>query len=47
MLRQSLKGLGVDAGELLARAGIEATKRAEEVDVVGFVALANGLEALS
>jgi 16S rRNA (adenine1518-N6/adenine1519-N6)-dimethyltransferase len=43
MLRQSLKSLGVDAGALLAEAGIEETKRAEEVDVVGFVALANAL----
>jgi 16S rRNA (adenine1518-N6/adenine1519-N6)-dimethyltransferase len=41
MLRQSLKSLGIDAGELLARAGIEETKRAEEIDVAGFVALAN------
>jgi 16S rRNA (adenine1518-N6/adenine1519-N6)-dimethyltransferase len=40
MLRQSLKSLGVDASALLARAGIEETRRAEEVDVAGFVALA-------
>jgi 16S rRNA (adenine1518-N6/adenine1519-N6)-dimethyltransferase len=44
MLRQSLKsfaaGLGVETGALLAAAGIEATRRAEEVDVQGFVALA-------
>jgi 16S rRNA (adenine1518-N6/adenine1519-N6)-dimethyltransferase len=40
MLRQSLKALGADAGALLAAAGIEETKRAEEVDVAGFVALA-------
>ena len=39
MLRQSLKSLGVDAGALLAAAGIEETKRAEEIDVAGFVAL--------
>jgi 16S rRNA (adenine1518-N6/adenine1519-N6)-dimethyltransferase len=45
MLRQSLKSLGVDAGALLARAGIEETNRAEEVDVAGFVALANALPA--
>ncbi len=45
MLRQSLKSLGVDAGALLAAAGIEETKRAEEIDVVGFVALANALQA--
>lgn len=43
MLRQSLKSLGVDAGALLAHAGIEETKRAEEIDIAGFVALANGL----
>jgi len=43
MLRQSLKSLGVDATALLAAAGIEETKRAEEIDVAGFVALANAL----
>ncbi len=47
MLRQSLKSLGVDASALLARAGIEETRRAEEVDVAGFVALANALAALA
>ena len=43
MLRQSLKSLpGVgNPGDLLARTGIEPTRRAEEVDVAGFVALAN------
>lgn len=41
MLRQSLKTLGVDAGALLAAAGIEPTARAEEIPVEGFVALAN------
>jgi 16S rRNA (adenine1518-N6/adenine1519-N6)-dimethyltransferase len=46
MLRQSLKSLGVDAGALLARAGIEETKRAEEVDVAGFVSLARAFRAL-
>ncbi|MDJ0449762.1 16S rRNA (adenine(1518)-N(6)/adenine(1519)-N(6))-dimethyltransferase RsmA [Methylocystis sp. JR02] len=46
MLRQSLKGLGVDAGALLAQAGIEETKRAEEVDVAGFVALARAFDML-
>jgi 16S rRNA (adenine1518-N6/adenine1519-N6)-dimethyltransferase len=40
MLRQSLKSLGVDSPALLAQAGIEETKRAEEIDVAGFVALA-------
>lgn len=41
MLRQSLKGLGGEA--LLARAGIAGTRRAEELDIAEFVALANGL----
>ncbi|MFG1300010.1 16S rRNA (adenine(1518)-N(6)/adenine(1519)-N(6))-dimethyltransferase RsmA [Xanthobacter sp. V3C-3] len=41
MLRQSLKSLGVDAGALLAATGVEETARAEEIDVAGFVALAN------
>ncbi len=40
MLRQSLKTLGVDSGELLAAAGIAPTARAEEIPVEGFVALA-------
>lgn len=49
MLRQSLKGLAwrgaaVDAEALLAAAGIEATRRAEEVSVAGFVDLARALE---
>ena len=43
MLRQSLKSLGVDAGALLEKAGIEPTARAEEIAVDGFVALANAL----
>ncbi len=46
MLRQSLKSLGVDALALLARTRIEPTKRAEEIDVAGFVALANGLKEM-
>ncbi|TCT05086.1 16S rRNA (adenine(1518)-N(6)/adenine(1519)-N(6))-dimethyltransferase RsmA [Aquabacter spiritensis] len=41
MLRQSLRSLGVDALALLARAGLPETERAEEIDVAGFVALAN------
>ncbi|MBI1980279.1 MAG: ribosomal RNA small subunit methyltransferase A [Methylocystis sp.] len=45
MLRQSLKSLGVDASALLAATGIDETKRAEEIDVAGFVALANALSA--
>lgn len=42
MLRQSLKSLpGMsDATDLLARAEIDPTRRAEEIDVSGFVALA-------
>lgn len=43
MLRQSLKALpgSIDPLDLLARAEIEPTLRAEEVDVPGFVRLAN------
>ncbi len=41
MLRQSLKSLGTDPLRLLAAAGIEETRRAEEIPVAGFVALAN------
>ncbi|HVI28538.1 16S rRNA (adenine(1518)-N(6)/adenine(1519)-N(6))-dimethyltransferase RsmA [Hansschlegelia sp.] len=44
MLRQSLKSLG-DAAALLETAGIEPTRRAEEIPVEGFVALANALAA--
>jgi 16S rRNA (adenine1518-N6/adenine1519-N6)-dimethyltransferase len=47
MLRQSLKSLGVDAGELLAQAGIEPTARAEEIPVEGFVKLARALNNAS
>jgi 16S rRNA (adenine1518-N6/adenine1519-N6)-dimethyltransferase len=43
MLRASLRTLGTDPAALLARAGIDPTKRAEEIDVAGFVALANAL----
>lgn len=41
MLRQSLKGLpdGPDVATLLERAGLEPTRRAEEIDVAGFVRL--------
>lgn len=45
MLRQSLKSLGVDPLALLEAAGVEPTARAEEIDVAGFVALANALSA--
>jgi 16S rRNA (adenine1518-N6/adenine1519-N6)-dimethyltransferase len=46
MLRQSLKSLGVDAGALLAAAGVAETRRAEEIDVAGFTALARALVRL-
>jgi 16S rRNA (adenine1518-N6/adenine1519-N6)-dimethyltransferase len=45
MLRQSLKQLG-DAMALLENAQIAPEKRAEEIDVAGFVRLANALETL-
>ncbi|MFG1478523.1 16S rRNA (adenine(1518)-N(6)/adenine(1519)-N(6))-dimethyltransferase RsmA [Xanthobacter sp. V4C-4] len=41
MLRQSLKSLGVDPLPLIAAAGVGETQRAEEIDVAGFVAMAN------
>lgn len=41
MLRQSLRSLGIDPIPLLTRAGIDPTRRAEEIAVAGFVALAN------
>jgi 16S rRNA (adenine1518-N6/adenine1519-N6)-dimethyltransferase len=44
MLRQSLKSLGRDPTPLLAAAGIDPTARAEDIAVVGFVALARALE---
>src|SRR5262249_4185400 len=43
MLRQSLRSLGTDLLPLLESAGIEPTRRAEEIPVAGFVALANAL----
>jgi len=46
MLRQSLKSLAVDTGELLAATGIEPTERAERIPVEGFVALANAWMAM-
>ena len=45
MLRQSLKTLGLDTLRLLAAARIEETRRAEEIDVAGFVALARAVAA--
>ena len=52
MLRQSLKGFALrgrslDAHELLQKAQIEETKRAEEVDVEGFVRLAEAADQLT
>lgn len=46
MLRQSLKSLGVDTAALLAATGVEETARAEEIDVAGFVRLANAFVQL-
>jgi 16S rRNA (adenine1518-N6/adenine1519-N6)-dimethyltransferase len=43
MLRQSLKSLGVDPLPLLQAASLPETARAEEIDVAGFVALAQAL----
>jgi 16S rRNA (adenine1518-N6/adenine1519-N6)-dimethyltransferase len=43
MLRASLKTLGIDPLPLLEQTGIEPTRRAEEIPVAGFVALANAL----
>jgi 16S rRNA (adenine1518-N6/adenine1519-N6)-dimethyltransferase len=45
MLRQSLRSLDADVAELLAAAGLDATARAEDVSVAGFVALARTLAA--
>ena len=45
MLRGSLKTLGVDVDRLLARAGIAATRRAEELDIAEYGALASALDA--
>jgi 16S rRNA (adenine1518-N6/adenine1519-N6)-dimethyltransferase len=42
MLRASLKQLGIDPVALLAEAGIEPTRRAEELSVEQFCALARG-----
>ena len=45
MLRQSLKGLGIDPIALCAKVGIDPTARAETIPVDRFVALANALTA--
>ena len=47
MLRQSLRSLGVDPAPLLLAAGIDETRRAEEIGVAGFVALTNALAAVA
>lgn len=44
MLRSSLKSLG-DAAALLSAAGIDGTRRAEELDVAAFCALARAVDA--
>jgi len=46
MLRGSLKALPVDAAALLARAGVEGTVRAEDLDLAQFCALARSLRDL-
>ncbi len=46
MLRQSLKLLGVDPLALLAAAGIEPTRRAEEIEIAGFAELARALAGM-
>lgn len=44
MLRQSLKGLGVNTTELLATAQIPETQRAENIDLAGYCQIANALD---
>jgi len=46
MLRSSLKSLG-DADRLLELAGLEPTRRAEEIPVAGFCALARALDGIN
>jgi 16S rRNA (adenine1518-N6/adenine1519-N6)-dimethyltransferase len=43
MLRSSLRSMSKEAEAWLIRAGIEPTRRAEEIDVAGYVRLANAL----
>ena len=43
MLRQSLRSLGGDVGQLLISAGLDPTARAEDISVAGFAALARAL----
>ena len=47
MLRVSLKALGVSPGELLAKADVSPTARAEEIDIGAFCRLARSYERLS
>jgi 16S rRNA (adenine1518-N6/adenine1519-N6)-dimethyltransferase len=47
MLRQSLKSLGVDVARLLEASGIEGTRRAEEIDVGGFVAMTRAFVSMA
>jgi 16S rRNA (adenine1518-N6/adenine1519-N6)-dimethyltransferase len=47
MLRQSLKSLGVDVARLLEASGIEGTRRAEEIDVDGFVAMTRAFVSMA
>lgn len=46
MLRQSLRSLGVDVTALLAATGIDATRRAEELSIEEFCALARAFSDL-
>ena len=45
MLRSSLRSLGLPAAVLIEAAGLDATARAEEIDVAGFCALARAYVA--
>ena len=45
MLRQSLKTLNVDVEKLLAAAEISPTARAEEIDIAGFIRMAEAFRA--
>ena len=51
MLRQSLKAFaaaqGVELAALIDAAGLDPTRRAEEIDVAGFCKLARAAEAMS
>jgi 16S rRNA (adenine1518-N6/adenine1519-N6)-dimethyltransferase len=47
MLRGALKPLGVDVADLLAKSGIDETRRAEQVDVLTLCGLAKAFQSLS